>query len=237
MSWVAAAVVGSAVVGGVVASKSASKAANAQTQASQQATDTSMAQYNQNRADQEPFRQVGVTAINKLAAAPAFSFDGSNVATDPGYQFGLQQGQAGITNSAAARGGLLSGAALKAASQYNTDYASTKFNDAYNRALTTSNTNNNRLASLAGVGQVATNAIGNAGQNMAQQVASNQLASGNARASGYVATGNALTNSLGQATNWYTQNQLLNGGSYSPITEGATNQTANFNMYGPGYSP
>lgn len=237
MSWVAAAVVGSAVVGGAVASSSASKAAKAQTQASQQATDTSMAQYNQTRADNEPFRQAGVTALNKLAAAPAFSFDGSNVASDPGYQFGLAQGQAGITNSAAARGGLLSGAALKAASQYNTDYASTKFNDAYNRALTTSNTNNNRLASLAGVGQVATNAVGNAGQNMAQQVSSNQLAAGNARASGYVATGNALTNSLGQATNWYTQNQLLNGATYSPITEGATNQTANFSMYGPGYSP
>lgn len=235
---VAAAVVGSAVVGGAVASNSSSKAAKAQTNAANQANDTAMAQYNQTRADNAPFREAGLAALNKLSAAPAFSFDGSNVATDPGYQFGLQQGQAGLTNSAAARGGLLSGAALKAASQYNTDYATTKFNDAYNRALTTSNTNNNRLASIAGVGQVATNAIGNAGQAMSQQVSSNQLAAGNARASGYVAQGNALTNSLGQATNWYTQNQLLNGGSgYSPVVEGATNQTANFDYYGTGYSP
>lgn len=235
---VAAAVVGSAVVGGAVASNSSSKATKAQTNAANQANDTAMAQYNQTRADNAPFREAGLAALNKLSAAPAFSFDGSSVATDPGYQFGLQQGQAGITNSAAARGGLLSGAALKAASQYNTDYATTKFNDAYNRALTTSNTNNNRLASIAGVGQVATNAIGNAGQAMSQQVSSNQLAAGNARASGYVAQGNALTNSLGQATNWYTQNQLLNGGSgYSPVVEGATNQTANFDYYGTGYSP
>jgi hypothetical protein len=235
---VASAVVGSAALGAVVSSRNTSKAVNSQENAANQASATANAQYQQTRADNAPFREAGLAALNKLSAAPAFSFDGSNVATDPGYQFGLQQGQAGLTNSAASRGGLLSGAALKAASQYNTDYATTKFNDAYNRALTTSNTNNNRLASIAGVGQVATNAIGNAGQAMSQQVASNQLAAGNARASGYVAQGNALTNSLGQATNWYTQNQLLNGSSvYSPVVEGATNQTANFDKYGWNYSP
>lgn len=234
VAWVGA---GIAAVGLVSNTVSANKGVKAQTSAANQANDTANAQYNQTREDNAPFREAGLTALNKLASAPNFSFDGSSVATDPGYQFGLQQGQAGVTNSAAARGGLLSGAALKAASQYNTDYASTKFNDAYNRALTTSNTNNNRLASLAGVGQVATNTVGNAGQNMAQQVASNQLAAGNARASGYVATGNAINNGLSQATNWYTQNRLLNGGTYSPITEGATIQTSNFDIYGPGYSP
>ena len=148
VAWVGA---GISAVGLVSNTVSANKGVKAQTSAANQANDTANAQYNQTREDNAPFREAGLTALNKLAAAPNFSFDGSSVATDPGYQFGLQQGQAGVTNSAAARGGLLSGAALKAASQYNTDYASTKFNDAYNRALTTSNTNNNRLASLAGV--------------------------------------------------------------------------------------
>jgi hypothetical protein len=145
----------------------------------------------------------------------------------------------GVTNSAAARGGLLSGAALKAASQYNNDYASTKFNDAFNRDAT----NKNRLASIAGIGQTASNVNTSSGLNTASGVAQNQLGAGNARASGYVANGNALTNSLGQATNWYTQNQLLNGSgslkdsrAFVDLDRNATNQTDNFNYYGPGYS-
>ena len=139
----------------------------------------------------------------------------------------------GVTNSAAARGGLLSGAALKAASQYNNDYASTKYNDAFNRDAT----NKNRLASIAGIGQTASNVNTSSGLSTATSVGQNQLAAGNARASGYVANGNALTNGLSQGLNWYNQNSLLNGSRSSGVTEGATNQTDNFNYYGTGYSP
>jgi len=235
VAWVGA---GIAAVGLVSNTVSQNKASKAQQNAANQANDTATAQYNQTREDNMPFREAGLNALTKLGAAPAFSFDGSNLATDPGYQFGLQQGQRGLTNSAAARGGLLSGAALKAASQFNTDYASTKFNDAYNRALTTSNTNNNRLASIAGVGQVATNMIGQAGSLSSQQVANNQLSAGNARSSGYIANGNAVNNGLSQAYNWYSQNQLLNGNkSGGAVLEGPTNQTSNFDYYGTGYSP
>lgn len=228
---VAAAVIGSAVVGGVVASNSANKAAKAQTSAANQANDTQLAMYSQSREDNKPFYDAGVTAMNKLAGMKDFT--GADLQSEPGYQFGLTEGMKGVTNSAAARGGLLSGAALKAASQYNNDYASTKFNDAFNRDAT----NKNRLASIAGIGQTASNVNTSSGLNTASGVAQNQLGAGNARASGYVANGNALTNSLGQATNWYTQNQLLNGRAGSGVTEGATNQTGNFDYYGTGYSP
>lgn len=228
---VAAAVIGSAVVGGVVASNSANKAAKAQTSAANQANDTQLAMYSQSREDNKPFYDAGVTAMNKLAGMKDFT--GADLQSEPGYQFGLTEGMKGVTNSAAARGGLLSGAALKAASQYNNDYASTKFNDAFNRDAT----NKNRLASIAGIGQTASNVNTSSGLNTASGVAQNQLGAGNARASGYVANGNALTNSLGQATNWYTQNQLINGRTGSGVTEGATNQTGNFDYYGTGYSP
>ena len=226
---VAAAVIGSAVVGGVVSSNAASKAAKAQTSAANQANDTQWAMHNQSRTDNKPFYDAGVTALNKLATMPDFT--GADLQNEPGYQFALNEGMKGVTNSAAARGGLLSGAALKAASQYNNDYASTKYNDAFNRDAT----NKNRLANIAGIGQTASNTNTSSGLSTAANVSSNQLGAGNARASGYVANGNALTNGLGQATNWYTQNSLLN--ARSGVTDGATNQTDNFNYYGTGYSP
>lgn len=66
---------------------------------------------------------------------PAFNPD--MFKEDPGYQFRLDQGMKGLNNSAAARGGLLSGAALKAADQYNQDYASGEYGNAFNRYQTT----------------------------------------------------------------------------------------------------
>lgn len=225
VAWVGA---GIAAVGVISNASSANKAVKAQTSAATQANDTQWAMYNQSRDDNKPFYDAGVTALNKLAAMPDFT--GADLQNEPGYQFALNEGMKGVTNSAAARGGLLSGAALKAASQYNNDYASTKYNDAFNR----DGTNKNRLASIAGVGQTASNVNTSSGLSTAANVGQNQLAAGNARASGYVANGNALTDGLSQGLNWYTRNRATSTGA---VTEGATNQTDNFNYYGPGYSP
>lgn len=224
-------VAGAAVGSAAISANSASKATKAQTSAANQANDTQWAMYNQTRDDNKPFYDVGVSSLNKLAAMPDFT--GANLQSEPGYQFGLTEGMKGMTNSAAARGGLLSGAALKAASQYNNDYASTKYNDAFNRDAT----NKNRLATLAGIGQTASNVNTSSGLSTAANVGQNQLAAGNARASGYVANGNALTGGLSQGLNWYNQNSLLNGSNGSGVSQGATNQTDNFNYYGTGYSP
>ncbi len=49
--------------------------------------------------------------------------------TDPGYQFGLKQGQKALEASAAAKGNLLSGNTLRAVSEYGQDYGWGKFND------------------------------------------------------------------------------------------------------------
>lgn len=52
----------------------------------------------------------------------------------PGYQFQLEQGQKQLNQSAAARGGLLSGAQLQAAQQFGQKQAATGFQDAWQRA-------------------------------------------------------------------------------------------------------
>lgn len=117
---------------------------------------------------------------------------------DPSYQFRLRQGEQGINRSAAAGSGLLSGATMKALARYNQDFASNEFQNSWNR-----------LSSLAGIGQSATNAVGAAGQNYANNVSNNQLAAGNARAAGYVGQANAFSNALGQGFNMYQNNQML----------------------------
>lgn len=83
-----------------------------------------------------------------VSAGPAAgsSFDTSNIPgfkaptladaqTDPGYQFGLDQGNRSLQASAAAKGNLLSGDQLKGLQSFGTDYATTKFNDLFNRDL------------------------------------------------------------------------------------------------------
>ncbi|CAB5212902.1 hypothetical protein UFOVP191_64 [uncultured Caudovirales phage] len=57
----------------------------------------------------------------------------TDVQNDPGYQFNLAQGQEGLNRSLGAQGGLFSGNALKAASQYNQDFANNYYNQAYQR--------------------------------------------------------------------------------------------------------
>jgi hypothetical protein len=97
---------------------------------------------------------------------------------DPGYQFRLAQGQQALQNSAAARGGLLSGGTAKALTDYNQNAASGEYGNVYNRALQNYNTNYNtftndqtntfnRLAALSGQGQVTANNLSNSGLSFA----------------------------------------------------------------------
>lgn len=252
MTFVAAAIAGSALVGAYVSSKSAGKAVDAQTNAANQADATTRDQMAaqerlaaQARADNEPWRLAGGAALNKLAAAPDFSFSGANVGSDPGYQFGMSEGMKGLTNSAAARGGLLSGAALKASTRYAQDYAGTKFNESFGRALQTDTANKNRLQSLAGIGQTAVGANQQAGQQLgnqlgqgAQSMAQNQLGAGNARASGYIANGNALTGAINQGVSaWNQYNSNPTGQRAAVYSPTAYNTTSAQDYYGTGYSP
>jgi hypothetical protein len=54
---------------------------------------------------------------------------------DPGYQFRLEQGMKALNAQSAAKGGLMSGGALKAAQRYGQGLASQEYGAAYNRAL------------------------------------------------------------------------------------------------------
>lgn len=128
---------------------------------------------------------------------------------DPGYDFRLSEGEKGINRSLAARGGLFSGAAGKALSRYNQDFASNEYGNAYNRYNTNQGNKFNRLASLAGIGQSATNQIQQAGQNASNNISSNMIGSGNAQASGIMGIGNAISGGLNNYMQYNMMNKML----------------------------
>jgi len=241
MTWVAAAVVGSAVVGGIVSSDASRKASNTQRDAANLASQTQLESEDRARADQKPWLDTGKNALGVLGGRLGLDggsgdllrqFSPSDFQQDPGYQFRLDQGNKAITNSAAARGGLLSGAAVKAASQYNQDMGSQEYQNAFNRFNTNQTNQYNRLASLAGVGQVAANQNSSNAMQTGNIIGQNQIGAGNARASGYIGQGNAITGAIGQGLNMYQQNQMLNkmdgtNNGFSGYGSGFTQNSAN----------
>ena len=130
-----------------------------------------------------------------------------DVTQDPGYQFGLDQGQRVLNNQAAARGMRNSGAALLAANRYGNDYATTHYNDAFNRQLSNRNALLNPLQSLAGLGQTGANVIGQSGQNYANQVGNNMTNLANVQGQTQIGQANAITGGINQAAGWYANNQ------------------------------
>lgn len=263
MTWVAVAIGGGALLGAWSSNKASSaqasaadNAARVQQDTANQQVDWQREQFNRQNEMQAPWRQAGETALNRLATglqsggefassaqfrpnAQPFQFGMQQFQQDPGYSFRLSEGLKGLDRQAAARGGLISGAALKGAQRYGQEFASNEYQNAFNRAsneyqntfnrdLTVFNTNRqtsgdqyNRLASLAGVGQTAVQQLGAAGQamtsgmssatgNYANQATEAYQNAAQARASGYMGISNAFGNAIGQGVNFYGQQQALN---------------------------
>jgi len=245
MAWVATAVIGGAVIGAY----STNKATKAQKKAGEQANQTTretaekrltfeQKQADQARADNEPWRAAGANALTQLQGRMApggdlmRNFAQSDFQADPGYAFRQAEGMKGMNNSAAARGGLLSGAALKAASQYNQNFASNEFGNAFARSNSNRDGQYNKLASLAGVGQVAANQNGQNAMQLGQSggsamgqagnmIAQTQMGVGNARASGYLAQGNALTGAINQGVSMWGQANAVPRVGAQNITPGS----------------
>lgn len=153
-------------------------------------------------AQQRDFQNANPAEKNPLYGSLLKRFSEEDFRTDPGYEFRLGEGQKALESSAAARGGLLSGAAAKALTKFNQDFASNEYGNAYNRFTNDQTNQFNKLANLAGVGQLATNATQTAGQNFMTGAGNALQYGGTARASAYGDQGNALAAGLGGASSF-----------------------------------
>lgn len=201
--WTAAAIAGSAVIGGLASSS----AAREQAKASDRATAAQERMFNKQVELQEPFRQAGVNALPELIAASRYTpFSMEQFQQDPGYAFRMREGLKALDRSAAARGGLLSGNQLRGVTQFGQDLASQEYTNAFNRYQAERAARLNPLQSLAGMGQTNAATMANQAGQYGQALAQNAINQGNIRASSYMGGANALTGGIGQYLN-YQQNQ------------------------------
>lgn len=212
MSFVAVVVGGSALLGAGASIISGNKAAGAAEDAAAQSAAVQKYMYDQTRSDYQPYREVGYKALDKLAgmylgtggspgAAPGPGSYGGFMES-PGYQFRVDEATKAIERSAAARGGLRSGATMDALQRRVQGVASGEFENYANR-----------LANLAGVGQSATGSTAQAGQNYASGASQAYTNAGNARASAYQNTGAAINSGIQGVAGGFLYGQGYGGGT------------------------
>ena len=210
---VAGAIIGAvgAIGGGLIASSGAKKAAQTQAQAAADAQAAQERMFQKQIDLQEPFRQGGLTAQQQImqllgiggdANAPGYGslakpFGMDQFNADPGYAFRQSEGMKALERSAAARGGLLSGSTMKGIQRFGQDLASQEYQNAFNRYQVERAARLNPLQSLMGAGQSSANVLTGAAGSLGQGLANTELAAGQARASGYVGSANALSSALG----------------------------------------
>lgn len=220
MTWIAAAIVGSSVVSGYFSDKAADKQAGA----AQAGIDAQQAMFERQVELQEPFRQAGLTAKNRLLdllglgedpkAAEfgkyARDFGMDDFMADPGYAFRLKEGMKALERSAAARGLLQSGGTLRGVQRLGQEEASQEFQNAFNRYQVNRANRLQPLQSLMGASQTAANTLTTEAGNLGRGIAEGYAGMGNARASGYVGAANSITGGVGQYINYRQQQDMLN---------------------------
>jgi hypothetical protein len=258
MAGIAAAIIGGAAAlgGAAIGAYGSSKAAKAQAKAAQAGINAQERMFERQVELQSPFREAGLSAQNRMLTvlglpggdatsadygSAARGFGDTEFKADPGYAFRLTEGMKALENSAAARGGLLSGAAMKGATRFGQGLASEEYMNAFNRYYKERDALLNPLQAITGAGLTSTGeltrAAGETGRGLAQGYAN----LGTARGSAYVGATNAAMgamNSIGGLANNYYSNRMMapiyermagGGGSPSPYSFGAGGYTG----YGP----
>ena len=166
------------------------------------------------------------------------NFGAADFQTDPGYNFRLSEGLKAIDRQAAARGGLISGAGLKAAGRFGGDLASQEYGNAFNRfqtnrasqaGLYTDALNRERTRQMDEYGRLSdfttrgANAAAGTGSSQAaygtnaanlmsqgaQAMGQGVLGAGQAAAAGQMGAGNTYNNAIQAALQGYQNNQMM----------------------------
>jgi hypothetical protein len=137
----------------------------------------------------------------------ARDFSMADFQQDPGYAFRLSEGQKVLDRAAAARGGLISGGALRAATRYGQDMGSQEYTNAFNRYQTNRSNQLQPLGNLMTLGQ---NAAANQGASMGTygtNVGNLTMQAGNAIGAGQMGSANTLAGGLEKIGSTY-RNQM-----------------------------
>jgi len=222
MSWVAAAIGGSALIGAGSSIFGSNKASKAQQQAAANAIAAQERMYDTTRADLAPYRDMGKRAGTELEERLPYltsDIDVTQLLEDPNstpakaYNFTRTQGLKATQNAAAARGLGVSGAALKGASAFATGLAKGTYQDLFNMENTNRTNAYSRLKGLIDTGKEAAAGTGTAGTAASKIAADAQIGAGNAQAAAYNAMGNSVKQASQNVAGWAYGNER---GLYGP---------------------
>ena len=187
-----------------------------------------------------PYTSLGSTSANSLAAAIApggsltnqFSFNPNTIASNPDYQFQLQQGIDAVNRAGAATGTLNSSATQKGILNYAGGLASSEIGQAYNQALGTFQTNyGNTLNSLTAgtnIGAQAANTLTAAQGNVGAQQSANTIGTNTTAANFGVNNANNIEQLLLKKGQAQASGSIAQSNIWSPVAGGAANSLANF---------
>lgn len=224
-------------IGGLSQAYAGSRAAGAQVDAADRAAALQERIYNSMAARNQGAETLGNLARNRYGELVGLGpntnamgygsavqpFDMSKFQADPGYGFRMSEGLKALDRQAAARGGLMSGAALKAAGRYGQESASQEFGNAYNRYRQNRQDQLDPLMYAMTGGTNATNATNTAMGNYGTNVGNLMGQAGQATGAGYLGAGNSLNNLFGALNQQYNTNQMMDildrsrRSSYAPI--------------------
>lgn len=177
--WGAAITSVSAGLQAIVGNKAYQNALDAQKVGAAQGAATREKQYKETQGFIDPYNKAGQVGLNQAQnmLTPGYQFN----ASDPSYQWRLEQGQKALERSAASKGQLLSGGMLKSLAGYSQGMASQEYGNQFGRAM-----------GLAGLGY-----------NAASQQAGYSNAFGNTQAAGQEGIANAeAANIMSKYQNW-----------------------------------
>lgn len=194
MSWVAVGVGAATLITGAYSANQAGKAGDAAAAGAAASSAEQARQYDQTRADQLPFLEAGYDAIRAQNAALKGDF--SAFQASPDYLYARDESLNALDRGAAARGGFTGGGADADRIRLASGLASQNFGNYWDR-----------LRQRAGQGQSSASNLGALGSNYAANIGQTYQDAANARASSYIAQGNAWGDAVGQGANafgqWY----------------------------------
>jgi len=226
IGYLAAATIGSALIG----SQAAKSAANTQADAAKAAQQQLQTNFQNLSPNYNPYLQTGQTGLNQLASSlpsltQSFGPQQLNQNLAPNYGFQLQQGQGALNAANNATGGLIGGNAIKGLEDYTQNTAQNAYQNAFNNYQTQQGAIFNRLSSIAGIGQNAVSGLSNLATGNASNIANLGVGAANATAAGQVGSANAITGGLtGAAQNNYLAS-LLNPNTYTGASDTTGFQT------------
>ncbi|MEL6568178.1 MAG: hypothetical protein AAFQ22_07150 [Pseudomonadota bacterium] len=194
---------------GAIQAGAANKAADAQVNAANQSAQVQKYIYDQTREDFQPFRQIGLDAMDGQNGLRALlGLDGQSGADrtralreTPGYKFRMDEGTRAVEASLAARGLTNSGAGMKELMRYGQGVADQGYQSRVNNLFNATNIGSGAQAQTAAAGQNYATGMTNAYTNI-----------GNARAGGAMNRASAFSGALNGAVDAGMQGFGMYGG-------------------------